>query len=1249
MKTRYSSSLLPLPGRPSGFALVVTLVLMVLLSILAVGMLSLSQVSLRSAGASEQFQTARQNARMGMLIALAELQVNLGPDSRSSFRSDLLSDSPASPHVLGVVSTRSTTPSSGDPAALLETLRTEGRANPEWLVSSERELNALTDSPSASSTETIAIQSFNSVSGTKENILAGKIMLNSSNNTANPEGAYAWWVDDESQKASINITSPDQLASGLNFEEHWKLTPSQQTPLNQVDTDPTLAGYSPTEVSGYDPDDRETIRKLVGLPTADLAYSVAGNEKWFQDNQLDFTASSKGLPIDVTEGRLKQDLSYYVETGNGLGDDDPVIRGSNADEDYTGAAFSGLDYSSEDMPRMGRIRSWKEIGESVTGFDNGGTASRPKTRSDHGVHPVIARAGIYYAPYYDESVRRVFRADSGARPAQGGDPAVQGWQLDIRLAAYPRVTIWNPTSVPITDPYFIYQVGVTNHFMLYAKSEGSDAGSASAGAAIDNANLLWWRTFEPTDNRKMMFFNMMNTLNPLHQIEQTMPFITFALRLDSPLMPGQTRTFYPATSEQILIPHQEGDFNSLSTGNLDSANLMVASPAPNNYFKLSFADGREWSRPVFAVDRDRRDADGNFMPPENQPGVPESLDTYLFMRHAESGPNFRGNWTYGASYRLWKANNSAPPELLQEIFAAEHKGGASGEATNGFPPYSISNAQLYDDPDDGVEATGQSLVKAYADPNRDSTSRRGHQLFLSYATEDPRSDYSSLYSDSSRQFLPFKHYNPRSRYIFPGSYEEQELPGGDAFDTAAQGERQDIYSEGRPEAAWINDWPVDSFSSEGGSEGGSEFGTASLYDLNLNSNGLVYPLYDFPRAQDGILSLGDLQAVDFATYPWQPGNAFGNSNADPRIGRDSYFENISDDEDHFHIQSLNLGQNRYIDLSWLINQSMWDRFFVSTIPYGSSDSNASAGDSLRNARHEIVNHAGQSEIDPATAFEEAAAQIRVAGAFNVNSTSVAAWKQFLSSNMDLSVDAQIGGRSTPEDQASFPRLLYPYREEPAQGARDVGGIEENRAAFSANRSLTAEELHLLAVKIVEEVKQRGPFLSIADFVNRRLVEGGDTRYGEWAGLSGTLQTAIDRVTVEDESINQHLLAEPDLRFTRDDVSDYLEVDHVVGLPAGVEQSRLAGAPGSLTQADILRSVGPLLTVRGDTFRIRAYGEARNANTGNIEARAWCEAIVQRDVAPVDSGDDFIRPDENTYPFGRGFKVVSFRWLAEDEV
>lgn len=1233
------------PNQQRGFALVVTLSLMILLTVIAVGLLSLAQISLRTSSASEQRSVARQNARMSLQLALGELQTALGPDSRASINSEMLASKPASPKTLGAVRAARKTPPSGGPDAYLETLRKDGLADIRWLVSSKQPFDPLTQSLQSANAETVEVQSYFNAAGAKDFILAGKVMIKASAGDGN-SGALAWWIDDESQKAAINITAPDSL-NGQPFKNEWKLTSAQQSPLHRVDSDPSPANYSPSAVTGYDSADVATIRKLLDPLQADIKYSVAAEKSWFQNNQMDFTTYSKGLPVDVTSGRLKQDLSYYLATGKGLDDEDPVIAGSPADPTYAGPALSGLDYAADDMPRMGRIKSWKDIGATVTGFDSGGTKSRPKTKSDSGIFPVIARAGIYFAPYFN----------NGPTPGVMGvkGKPYPGFSMDVHLAAYPRVTLWNPTTVPITDQWYIYQVGLTNHFMLYSNSAGKEDGD---GAAIDNNNITWWTKFEA--GSKMVFVNLMNNMSQKHSIKKAMPFMTFAIKVEGTLLPGQTRTFYPAQAGQLLKHYAEGEFEAIRRSNIGSANVMGNSPAPNNYFKYADANpgpnqGKEWFQKIWAKDPVEK-YDGVPIPLSTQPARPERLDSYLYMRYAESGPFFESTWTEGCGYRLWKVNSSSSPELLQEFFSAEHfeekVGGKKNGGTHGFPTYSIGNALLYDDPDDGVAATGFSQVTFGADPIENGGARRGHQIYLSYALEDPKSDFNSAYRDSSKQFATFLHYNPRSRYIFPGTYEEQKTGiGGGEFDPAIQGIRQELYSEGRPESAWINDWSADSYQfSEDGYGGSGDYGTASLFDLNLNANGLTYPIFDYPRADDGVLGLGDLQAVDFASYPWQPGNAFGNSHADPRVPRNAVSADISQSEDHFHIKDLNLGTNRYIDLSWLLNHSLWDRFFVSTIPYAEAGFTASPGKILRNSRHQIVPAAGKTKIDPATAFDQAAAQIEVTGAFNVNSTSVPAWKQFLGSNMNRSVDVRTGGgTSSPADQAAFPRILYPYRAEPEGEDRDIGSLAGTKAAFSSNRSLTDEELQRLAEKTVEEVKKRGPFLSIADFVNRRLVTADDTKYGEWAGLSGTLQTAIDRVTVEDKLINQHLVADSDLAFSSSQVPDYLEKDHVVGLPQGREQSRLAGAPGSLTQADILRSVGPMLTVRGDTFRIRAYGEARNKSTNAPEAKAWCEAVVQRESTPVDPADDVIAPDENTRSFGRQFKIISFRWLNDNEI
>ena len=65
------------------------------------------------------------------------------------------------------------------------------------------------------------------------------------------------------------------------------------------------------------------------------------------------------------------------------------------------------------------------------------------------------------------------------------------------------------------------------------------------------------------------------------------------------------------------------------------------------------------------------------------------------------------------------------------------------------------------------------------------------------------------------------------------------------------------------------------------------------------------------------------------------------------------------------------------------------------------------------------------------------------------------------------------------------------------------------------------------------------------------------------------------------------------------------------------------------------------------------GEARDS-AGNVTARAWCEAVVQRVPEYLDEVD---APEtayagltsEANKTYGRKMRLVSFRWLSSDEI
>ena len=191
---------------------------------------------------------------------------------------------------------------------------------------------------------------------------------------------------------------------------------------------------------------------------------------------------------------------------------------------------------------------------------------------------------------------------------------------------------------------------------------------------------------------------------------------------------------------------------------------------------------------------------------------------------------------------------------------------------------------------------------------------------------------------------------------------------------------------------------------------------------------------------------------------------------------------------------------------------------------------------------------------------------------------------------------------------------------------------------------------------MKQVKRRGPFLNFSEFINRRLSNDD-------LGTMGALQSAIDYddASPESDSINYPFKSHPDYLVEASDLGS-----HSFSSPEAAVGSRFAGIPGYVIQSDLLRPIAGTLSVRDDTFRIRAYGDAIDAQ-GNVIARAWCEAMVQRmpeyvdpanhpSVAArsLDSNGEFTdMEDSDLTPinrrFGREFRIESFRWLDESEV
>jgi len=437
-----------------------------------------------------------------------------------------------------------------------------------------------------------------------------------------------------------------------------------------------------------------------------------------------------------------------------------------------------------------------------------------------------------------------------------------------------------------------------------------------------------------------------------------------------------------------------------------------------------------------------------------------------------------------------------------------------------------------------------------------------------------------------------------------------------------------------------------------------------------------------------LASLAQLQHADltgddkFASIGHQPGNAVGNSYATLFVKRKAVSQTRTD---YQIIGAPNptaaiLTSTNYYDISYLLNASLWDSYFFSTIPRSGS------------AIPENPSLIALDTNAPSGQFKDpvaVASLLMIDGAFNCNSTDKNAWKAFLASAKYFKHTAD----STGIADAAFPRTL----EQISPSANPPTGHDAD--SFSGFRRLTDKQLDDLATEIVKQVRLRGPFISLSHFINRSLADltsqpeltrSGALQYaidesGSNINFSGTHKAFSRIVTSADKVTLTEKLGAPradydgtpgNYEFTGGNIpnadstlpdwaatSAAMNYGSVASIIADREMLkdakykpeqgyRSTGIPGWLTQADVLQVIGPSLTTRSDTFRIRAFGEALDPN-GLSTARVYCEAIVQRVPtyvdpanAPTARGAALSNLNKS---YGRKFQIVTFRWLSPNEI
>ncbi len=1123
-----------------GFALVTVTMLMALTAMLAIAMLSLGTVVLRGSRHGEARQVADSNARLALMLAMGELQKNLGDDRRITADGSILleNDNPEDPPpgsaMVGVWESDYSTISEDERGGVPDYGGRKDEHFLRWLISSGDPL-ALEDpdfQPPVDAEEAALLYG-RTLDGFD---LYGELVKVGEDHVP---GAYAWAVTQNGTKAQINVgndverrhvndaleapTRPNVEVSGLASqpEEGWHKRRERLLNMDQALLDEDL---------GIDPAERGEVARS-------------------------YTTASYGVQADVTRGGLRKDLSLAFELSDSDfrsdsldGISNPFVSGEGPDgerplfEPNTDGGPVSIDvnygpfslaniFKTGAPPTFQSLRSHYRIYKHTYRSTGGTTAlARPVTSS-----------------YYRDRTPR--GTETGIQPIldrllMAFSLSVQGGEMNVVIT--PVITLWNPYSVAIEAEGFVAYPWMD--FPIHIQWEISGSSRVNKGSHLST-------------------FLGNKYVNQGHGRQET-PYFYFELTEDGQggtdqlihLEPGEVRVFKPADKTPVPFTRQPPTATEQAKYQVLTCRMRPAAPGEAVGNSGGIAISME-----------------NSFKPENNLGVRftgrESVKTTFSLDVSQ--------YHYHVSLEDAGRMKSGRPDQWNKILDAQVRSGS--QANIQFTSPSYSSRALMSVP---------QMVGVLETFHRTAAQGRSQLSDIVY-TVNPQQRYVNGYLSSVSGVGMSPHYESSLRQAADFAAVN--------FQTTPDGERSYYGESNAP-------------------PGGRDY--LSFFDLPVRPP----------------ISLGVFQHANVMDTVFGPANTIGNSWASPYIKRTDVRSVLRRSALGDVIKPRGLG---IYDGSYLINNVLWDGYFLSSIspdstPGSSGGATAweeetaqvtrdldevieewvenSARRPLRNPRN-VLHKGGYSDeeiIDRLTGssgFAMAAAHLLTEGSFNVNSTRVDAWKAMLASLRGQEFELESGTEVDPSNASLMPRLTRP-----------TGGANDQ---WNGYRQLSDDEIENLAERIVTEVRERGPFFSLGDFVNRRLMNNE-------TGLKGALQAAIDNAGLNSSATVA--------TFSR---GNYPEGSNIPEADTGV------GTPGWLTQADVLTSLAPVMAVRSDTFTIRAYGEAHDAQ-GRVLARACYEAVVQRVPEWLDPSDppeaELEELSALNQRFGRRFRIVSTRQI-----
>ncbi len=1168
----------------SGFALIATISVMVLLVMIALAMLSLSTIELRSSQNGRAMAEAQANARMGLMLAIGKLQQHAGSDMRITANADVLDVS--YPPALGVwrswegsnnqlTGTLKGRPKAPDYASKTKSVSNNGRFV-SWLVSGADESSLpgdvstlIQNTPSSGTVPLLA-------TGTLED--SDTRQVHCIPQDVGSDGALAWWISGENQKARIPKPYDEKNSSSAEWSDRNRshaVTDPEPFGLDPVLADPSLAG------------------KAVTRGSADLIANGPGDAITPTQSFHDLSSSSMGLLTNVATGGWRKDLSLLTENWDAQPTSGLEFFQISPSEhlkytrpatnvDYQPAnsmIYHWADYRAsrlrEFWARRGPIASWAKIKSYATLYknmsatsssapninhqswvDNGTPFNAHETFHNIRLLPQMARIQIIVSHY---------ATTSGAAPGKYR-PAV---------LYTPVVTVWNPYNTRLTLNGTL-KMSPAYTWPLALKHTISGANLADEYWAVQHGGTSGDYRNKRLGKSTSWFADMVFTLaqNPMI------------------LEPGETRIFSPS----------EGYLRDETSTSRVSINLNPGVRAGVGFY--------------YVMDR-RFDL--------NSPADPQKI-------------SFSGGSQIEADAKFDVASRGTACGWAFQWFINSFGSGRSHSWFQVFYEHDVADA-LYPP----LEGLASATLAQCADTP---------VPFLSMTLGSRIANHRAAATKGLVQANPvvdFFSSGPRPRFtdVYPGMDNLLNCPWDFSVVEHASGADDMIPN--------VDNDTNSSYIVTGvrKAEGVSRIVAAELPTRPLAS----------------LADLTHMQIRGLNPTPPYAGNVVANSDASPLIPKNNIVNTSGNGRSSRR-------DNEQQDDSYCANQVLFDDWFFSSIAPEPNGFGSSAGADLRQnyldfitGEDPLINRSYlpiqedqvtstpraseiyTAEVQPTDSWKTIASRLEVQGMFNVNSTSVQAWRALLGHARNHKIPySQVGGSIALSEESDHAISRTSVAGDRAAGEPpQVAGEYVDTTEFTGYRVLTDEMLDLLAEKIVEQVRLRGPFLSLSEFVNRQLSTDTDL------ALAGAIQAALNALTADSslnpfETMQNESVVSEAQPFVNNPNGGLPDTGYV--FPEAAVGHNTYGLPGWTRQADILRPLAPVLSARDDTFTIRAYGESRAAD-GTVSARSWCEATVRRTrdfMDPTDESDITTQPTKTTnQTFGRRFKIISFRWLSADEV